>query len=391
MEVEVVVLGERSSEEVLRWTVRDRSQVTSIHWKELALGMIRRARSGQRRIGEVFLCYRGERPEEYYDHDLLESLITLGREHAWGSSIHIVLDSRPSLLESVNDYQDSIEEWFRTALRAGVADFLQIKMDPSGQEPVDALLLRSACDRARSIGESLGSSKAATAWEVVLAGKGGQLDQHRDLFAPFVRARGLARPDSHLLIAVHGYSEVSQQASVSESLKLFKPERATVVTVGVRPETPLWEYCQSEGMGLVWFRGPFELKYFLLRYSAAGESPAAENPTKTLPVRDQAEDAFTYYDNGLREVFLRIEPAHPSFRRALVFEERLRANIRMARHHEDTETLMAQSADSDEAGHPFRRESGHPFRGEGGHPAGGRGEQGSWWIEVAALRPVNGL
>ncbi|HSK79158.1 MAG TPA: hypothetical protein VLQ45_22080, partial [Thermoanaerobaculia bacterium] len=48
-------------------------------------------------------------------------------------------------------------------------------------------------------------------------------------------------------------------------------------------------------------------------------------------------------------------------------------------------------ADSDEAGHPFRREGGHPFRGEGGHPAGRSGEQGSWWIEVAALRPANGL
>lgn len=48
-------------------------------------------------------------------------------------------------------------------------------------------------------------------------------------------------------------------------------------------------------------------------------------------------------------------------------------------------------ADSDEAGHPFRREAGHPFRGEGGHPAGHSGEQGSWWIEVAALRPDNGL
>ena len=48
-------------------------------------------------------------------------------------------------------------------------------------------------------------------------------------------------------------------------------------------------------------------------------------------------------------------------------------------------------ADSDEAGHPFRREGGHPFRGEGGHLAGTRGEQGSWWIEVAALRPSNGL
>jgi hypothetical protein len=50
-----------------------------------------------------------------------------------------------------------------------------------------------------------------------------------------------------------------------------------------------------------------------------------------------------------------------------------------------------EDADSDEAGHPFRREGGHPFRGESGHPAGACGEQGSWWIEVAALRPVNGL
>ena len=40
-------------------------------------------------------------------------------------------------------------------------------------------------------------------------------------------------------------------------------------------------------------------------------------------------------------------------------------------------------ADSDEAGHPFRR--------EGGHPAGACGEQGSWWIEVAALRPATAL
>ena len=48
-------------------------------------------------------------------------------------------------------------------------------------------------------------------------------------------------------------------------------------------------------------------------------------------------------------------------------------------------------ADSDEAGHPFRRESGHPFRGEGGHPAGACGEQSSWWIEVAALRPATAL
>jgi hypothetical protein len=29
-----------------------------------------------------------------------------------------------------------------------------------------------------------------------------------------------------------------------------------------------------------------------------------------------------------------------------------------------------EDADSDEAGHPFRREGGHPFQGEGGHPAG---------------------
>src|SRR5215217_6999745 len=50
--------------------------------------------------------------------------------------------------------------------------------------------------------------------------------------------------------------------------------------------------------------------------------------------------------------------------------------------------LLDPLADSDEAGHPFRREGGHPFRGEGGHPAGRSGEQGSWWIEVAALRPL---
>ena len=48
-------------------------------------------------------------------------------------------------------------------------------------------------------------------------------------------------------------------------------------------------------------------------------------------------------------------------------------------------------ADSDEAGHPFRHEGGHAFRGEGGHPVGACGEQGSWWIEVAALRPATAL
>ena len=345
MEVEVVSLGERSTDEVLRWTIADRSRAITPHWRHLALDLVRRARSGQQRTGEVYLCYRGERVEEYFDYDLLQTLIALSREHAWGASIHIVLDSRDPIPETISDCRDSLEEWFRTALRMKVADFLQVRIDPSGLEPVDPLLLRAACDRARSIAESLGGAAPDSVWEVALAGEGKYQERCRDFLASFVRSGGPARPEAHLLILVHDHGGSNQRSFVEEALRLFQPGRATVATVAVRPETALWEYCQSRNLGLAWFRGLYELKYFLLRSSSGGRTTRGEPPK--APSARCREDEFTYYEHGLQEVFRRIERTHPSFQRALVYGDRLRGTFRKTSLREDTDTaiLLAQRAE----------------------------------------------
>jgi hypothetical protein len=345
MEVEIVALGERSTEELLRWKISDRAQVFSPHWRRLALDLIQRARSGRQRTGEVYLCYRGEQFQEYCDHDLLESLVTLSREHGWGSGIYVVLDSRDPIFEDIAEFQDALEEWFHTAGRVGVKDFLQVKIDPTGLEPIDPLLLRSACDRTQSLAASLGGVGSGSRWEIVLTGEERQREPFRLLLAPFVRSAGPVSANTQLLVVVPQHGEASQQILVEEALQLFRPAHAIVATIGVRPEALLWEFCHESGLGLVWFRGLYELKYFLLRYSLDADVQPEKAP-RELPRGFPAGDQFSYYEVGLCEVFHRIGRENPSYRRALVYEERLKVNIRETRFlAQDNETLKAQRAE----------------------------------------------
>jgi hypothetical protein len=334
MDVEVVVLGAGSTEAMLRWTVREPAEAGAGPWRQLALDLVRRARQGQSG-GEVFLCYRGERPEEYYDHALLERLVTLGRQHAWGAPVHLVLDRRDRIPTALDDYRDSLEEWLATALRLGVADVLQVLMDPSGREPVDPLLLRSACDRARAMGEVLAAA-GQDVWEVALTGKSRQREKLRRFLAPLVRANGRADPGSRLLVVLHDYSDASHWEAVATALELFEPTGAMVATVGVNPDKTLWESCRDRHLDLVRFRGVYELLYFLRRRLPG----AARGPRQPRP----AGDELTYYEDGLTELVRRIPPGNPGHDRMLTLEGRLRENIRKARGGGDTAVQMHDRA-----------------------------------------------
>jgi hypothetical protein len=348
MDVEVVILAERSQQVLDRWWEVERSRVRSPGWTKLALDLVRRSRQGCKGRGEIYLCYRGE-VGEFYDHELLERLVEVNREFTWGSEIYVVLDSsQPVPTDDASDYFGALDEWIETACRSGIHGFLQTKIDRSGLTGVEPALLRSACDRIRRLKKEFKKQGEGQAWEVSLLGEGGRIETYAEFLGSAAWLEQPRRSVTNVLIGICQPGKEDREAAIEELLRRLNAKRVIVATVGVRPDASLYELCTSRKLPLLWFRGFFELKFFLQSSrsdrAAGGRAPT----TKALPSAQGGGplnfDEFTSYEMGLAEMRRSIGSGNPLLPYAATLESRLKENIRRARITGDTEDLCEARA-----------------------------------------------
>lgn len=337
MAVQVIVLAEQSPEIVGECLILPGSQATSPLWREVNLELVRRARRGGAGGAEVFLCLLSEQLEDY-DSTLFLRLVKSAREHTWGARIHAVVDQR----EQLPDEETLImaREWVDLTSRNRVAHLLQAAI--RGREKDLSRMVRSlraAHGYAQERSRALRGLPPAQGWKVAVPQILSEARPTASFLAPFVLEESPLGEESNLLVVVKESQERVQRAALGDTLLFAPKERIVVATLGVEAKDPLRRYCLEQGIPLIHFSGPLELRFFVQRINQeAVHGTRLPAPSRTGP------GVLEAYRRALEAWLQRIGPESPRRAEAEVLEIRLRENLEKEETYGETPDTRADRA-----------------------------------------------
>lgn len=295
MAIDVVFLPQGGTDYLRFWREGKGPDIQHDEWNESALHLPRRALGGDWSPTEVFLCLRGDHLVDRFDYSLVGQILNVARNHAWGSKIYVVVDRNIGISADQIDAHESLSFWFDAVLREGATDIIEVGMDRYDLDPVDAKPLRIGSDLSRLRQEALRGLVSKGQWKCFLPNTAPLLSS---FVYPFVKysSQHLTRED--LVIVVDKSEAAKQTGFVRKALREFPDSKHIVAAMGVLPSRELQAACQLQNLKLFRCRGPFELRYTVLRLNAVRQQKTIKPIGSIQIVPRDAEPTFTSTPNG---------------------------------------------------------------------------------------------
>ncbi len=233
-------------------------------WRNHILSLSSQALSGNCIQTAVFLCLLGDHLVDRFDYHLIRELLKVARDHSWGANIYMVKDYHIRVSASQIQAHYALSNWFDSVLEAGGTDVIEVPIDRSGFTTIDAKPLRIGSDLSRQRHELLQLMILDGGWKCFLPESTTGLFSFLD---PFVEYTENPAYDGNLIIVIDKSNSLDQVTMARDALHRYPKANSAVVMFGynIKASPKLRELCYNHGLRLIQCRGPFELRFFLLR------------------------------------------------------------------------------------------------------------------------------
>jgi hypothetical protein len=265
MAIDVIILPEGGTQYISPWRENEGWHKNVGYdfqfeeWQKNVLSLASRALSGNCLQTAVFLCLLGDHLVDRYDYHVIQELLKLARDYSWGANIYLAKDYHIKISSGQILAQAALSSWFVTAFEAGATDIVEVPIDRSGFNPIDANPLRIGSDLSRQRHELLQLMVSCILPETA-TGLFTFLD-------PFVEYSLDPTYSRNLLIIIDKLNPIDQLAFARKVLRRYPEATCAIVLYGynMKASPKLREFCYTQNLRLIHCRGPFELRYFLLR------------------------------------------------------------------------------------------------------------------------------
>ncbi|HKX31283.1 MAG TPA: toll/interleukin-1 receptor domain-containing protein [Blastocatellia bacterium] len=209
---------------------------------------------------DVYFCLRGDHLIERYDYDLIGQLLDLALQYGWGEHRYVVVDERIGYT-GVKDYDlASLIHWFDGVRHGNATDIIEVKLEPGRPDPNRlSKAANRSLERSRQLNHLNGEVNPGEEWRCVLPETSWQL-------AAFLRPFVAPRTFHGNLVLVVDSGDPAFQFRFVKSFLTKDPHRNYLVVAHAAPASnKLYSLCDEWNLKLVECRGPFELRYLLLR------------------------------------------------------------------------------------------------------------------------------
>lgn len=268
-EIDLVCLQQRSVKCILYWRGGNKYNFEQSKWEPLSLDLALQVLSNHDSLKEVFVCLRGDRIIEGYDSALIGRWLNMIRKCCWESDVYVVKDIGIGINEFRGTQRSTMHEWFEEVLNSGATDIVEIEMvDRYDRDPLKNSLFNEASATSRKRRKAVQPFSSSKKSKCFLH-KGNQLLSQ--FLNPFVVYSTHQTHDLNVFIIVSNSGSPRMRRSfVEETLEKHSLHNRIVTWMDAYlPPTDL-ETLRDEGnLNLVHCRGPFELRYLLLRLNQA--------------------------------------------------------------------------------------------------------------------------
>jgi hypothetical protein len=213
----------------------------------------------------VFFCLLGDHLIARYDYYALGQLLEAAMKHRWGENRYIVLNRRVGFMGLAQQYHASLSQWFHHVFQSGATDLIEVRYEMQSPE---ANRLSRAMDRSVVRYNLLGDEPGESEWRCEVRESSWELGGFfRDYLAPKPPFRG------NLVIVVEDGPAVVQTRHIRQALKKYPEARTWVAVRAMTSISSVDQCCRNNNLKLIECRGPFELRYLLLRLNSLGLKP----------------------------------------------------------------------------------------------------------------------
>jgi hypothetical protein len=264
-QIDLVCLQQKSLKCVLYWRDGRKYNFDQNNWELLSLDVALDLLSHRDSLKEVFVCLRGDRLIEGYDSALIGRWLNMIRTRCWEADVYVVKDIGIGINEFRGSQLSTMDEWFHEILSSGATDILEIEMaDRYHPDPLKNSLFNEASadsrKRLKAVQPFVSSMKSKC-----LLHKSNQLLSQ--FLHPFVVYSTNQTHDFNVFIVVsNSGSPRMRRTFVEEILEKHSLHNRIVTWMDAYLPPPDLETLRDEGnLNLIHCRGPFELRYLLLR------------------------------------------------------------------------------------------------------------------------------
>jgi hypothetical protein len=300
--VDVIVMLEKNADSIMEWVIKtdDSGNLcdTVEHgigsppekkWRELALEINRRARSGNHERVVIFLYLRNGLLDSISHVGILKRIAATAQHHVWAGNVYIAWDKtrHTTTLDKFNDLDNAnlLVDFCCALLEEGVTDLIELPRNDGLRDiPSEKLrtVLHGRASTSRDRRAELKTLVDEEGWSHVLRNEARELEW---LLNRFIKRHCLPSSSPNDMIIFEASAGQSAKGTIEKSTGIRRVVAATVESC----TDDLKKACDDEKppLNILQFRNLFEVLYALLQLNDAGKAKKTQKTFYTSTPMDQ--------------------------------------------------------------------------------------------------------